>query len=262
MNGFNDSCESLDASSFHDDSGTPESKGVTLTSPRRPLRQLCRAASSRLLASLHSKSTQTTALVDSETSLTYEADENDEESVCSFEDDGKRVSFQPKLEVHEIENCHYMTPQQREDLWYTRYDMLKIKGGVRMLQASLLKQGRGEFTDSIVDSFLRSQMLADGGFEEEDILECNHVGQKKSLSDMMSRLCRETVNGEACRGLEKGLLRSLRGSEARVARSFILEADITDRPEELATEYAIFSRYASIYSEALAQADQVAALEP
>jgi hypothetical protein len=139
--------------------------------------------------------------------------------------------------------------------------MLKMKGAVRMQQASLLKQGRGEFTDSVVDAFLRSQMLADGGFEEEDILECNHLGQKKSLSDMMSRLCRETVNGEACRGLEKGLLRSLRTSEACVARSFILEADITESQEEVAKEYAIYSRYATIYAEALAKADEMEALE-
>jgi hypothetical protein len=258
---FNDSCESIDVSSLEDDKDNEESTVVTPASPRRPLRQLCRAASSRLFASMHSKSTQTTALVDSETSLTY-GDNDDESSVCSFEDDQKRVTFQrhPAV-VDEIENCHFMTPQQREDIWYNRYDMLKMKGQVRMQQASLLKQGRGEFTDSIVESFVRSQMLADGGFEVEDILEYNHTGQRKSLSDMMSRLCRETVNGDACRGLEKGLLRSLRASEARVARSFILEADYSDNQEECATEYAIFSRYAAIYAEALAQADHVAALE-
>ena len=98
-----------------------------------PLRRICRNASARLFASLHSSKTSTiaTELIDSATSLSLadfdaDGDDSDDESVCSFEDDGsktakKQVRFDAHPDtVHEVEHCHYMQPQQRADCWYSR----------------------------------------------------------------------------------------------------------------------------------------------
>ena len=260
-----DSCESLYLDFFEQERNSQDNLN---NSSRRPLRQLCRAASSRLFASFHttkSTSTSATELVDSYTS--FNSMEDDDSSVCSFEDDDgdcsvkeKRVSFARKPVVHPVENCYYMSPLQRADCWYTRQELFDIKRESRMSQL-VVQKNSPDFMDALMDGFMRAQMLADAGFEDEDILEYDFLGQKTTLSDVMVRLCRETVNGEACRGLEKGILRRLRASEARLTRDFVLATENCNDVVEIAREYSAFSKYAAIFAASIAQADTIAASE-
>lgn len=299
-NDLNDSCNSLSLNDLDD----PPHDNVPVVITKRPnksqslhgssnrcnpLRKLCRTASSRLWASVHSSKstieTEGTADLSANSLCTEENDDHhdDDYSCCSFGEEEeeeeesqrhrrRRVRFarEPRA-IHSVEHCHYMSPQQRADCWYTRHELAQLKRQIKRIKAVVNCQPEYDrLRVSLVDVLLRTQMLAAAGYEDPDDLVTYHhhhhrrdgdddntdnKGTSSSLSDIMAEWCRETVTGEACRGTEKHLHRSLRQPVANTVNRAIVEAHGNGNTALLAERYEDMSRYAALFARCTAEAD-------
>eukprot|EP00977_Amphora_coffeiformis_P020981 scaffold8690_cov190-Amphora_coffeaeformis.AAC.8 len=278
-NAFNDSCNSL----CWDDEGDLKPKSKTNDNDKigaqseRPLRKLCRTVSRRFASFHSSKSTVSTVeMLDSATSLSLEDDDDDDDDddACSFEGDGdeetndkiKRVRFSTRVpEVHLVENSHYMAPQQRDDCWYSRREMNKLKYESRVSRVILQKEEYTHLQEFLLDVFTRSQLLADSGLEDDEVPHYHNEGgaaQPSSMSQLMAGWCDSEVVGESCRGLEKRIIGQ--ASLHRAAREFVLQNNFCRGDDDgamLAEEYQALSQAAVIFAQCTAKADAMVAGE-
>lgn len=287
---WNDSCNSLCWDNDEDIlkiKSTPSHDRIGNKS-ERPLRNLCRTV--RRFASLHSsKSTISTAeMLDSVTTLSLEEDEDDD--ACSFgcddEDDEvddcnksndknrkvKRVRFSTRAPtIHTVEHSRYMDPQQREDCWYLRQEMNQLKYESRLTRTILQKEGYCHLKDFVLDVFMRCQLLAECGLQDDQVPHYHSDGgvtQPSSMSRIMAAWCDANVAGESCRGLEKRIIG--RASLHGAAREFVLKNnarascgvsnnDADGDASKFAQEYQALSHSALIFAQCTAKADAMVA---
>ena len=248
-------------------------KALSTSTSKRPLQKLCRTASKRFFASFHtnSKPTPATELVDSSTTVSLTDcgdadvdDDDDDSSVCSFENGSvtKSVHFARDMaQTRQVENCFYMQPQDRAATWYSRYEINEAKKQQKLVLAILKKKSHQDLKDSVVEAFSGVQLLADSGFDDDDLMQFEGLGNGTSVNERLTHWCSQDINGHACRGLEKHVLKRMREVESRVARSAVLHALKGDSDAATADRYRNLSRYAAIYAESIARADAAAACE-
>lgn len=267
---------------------------------KRPLQKLCRTASARFFRSFHaskSAATLATDFVDSSTTVSltdhedddvlhddthHIDDDDDSSSCCSFENASVESTPKPgsvhfprhlTTEVHQVENCFYMQPQDRAATWYSRYELSASKRQHKMTLLVLQKEQHKHLRRGIVDAFDGVQLMADSGFDDLmdlQLLADNLMGSDgpdTSVTAMLTEWCKSDVQGHACRGLEKHVLRKLREGESRVSRQVVVNANHHNdsshqqpqEPDQVAERYRNMSRYATIYAESMARADAAAA---
>jgi urease alpha subunit len=148
-----------------------------------------------------------------------------------------------------------MTPADRANIWYHPDELVEMRTKVRIMVAHI-KSSKREMISSLESAFDNILMFAESGLEEEDVKTLDN-GSESLLSKDISSWSTNSMAGEACRGIEKTLIRRKRESASREARFLVVAADWSNG-ESSARLYRELSRYAAIYARCVAKADAAA----
>jgi hypothetical protein len=154
-----------------------------------------------------------------------------------------------------VENCFYMSADDRSNLWYHRDELFEMRTKVRKMVFHI-KSSKREIISSLERTFDTILTFAESGLEDADAKTFDN-GPESSLSKVISSWCIDSMAGEACRGIEKTLIRHKRESASREARFLVVATDWSD-DKSMARLYGELSRYAVIYAGSVGKADAAA----
>mmetsp|Transcript_4026 Transcript_4026/g.7736 ORF Transcript_4026/g.7736 Transcript_4026/m.7736 type:complete len:241 (-) Transcript_4026:98-820(-) len=175
-----------------------------------------------------------------------------------------RVRFCTREEIHPVQNCFSMSPEEKASTWYDREELKRIKKESRHT-ANMIKS---EFQQTLL-ALLRgchdqAIFIAELGFGKEE-----SSGVSSSLLSDLTLWASSSMESECCRGMEKTLLRRECEAFAHDARrSVVLESSLAshreghqDAANNIADTYHLLSRHAVVFAKAMADADTAAAAQ-
>ena len=172
---------------------------------------------------------------------------------------GRRVRFCSKKDSREVPSCFLMEPSEREAQWYMRHELALMKTEARAL-AKGLNAHKTEMVSSLRKSYNHAKFMCEAGIDEQELLKAGNG----TILENLQPWSMDVLAGEACRGLEKSLLRREREMNIKECRELVMETAMLYQEDPacadmIAVGYCQLSCYATIYAHSVAQADEVAA---
>ena len=173
----------------------------------------------------------------------------------------RQVRFWEDENIYEIKSCFAMDPSEREEQWYQRHDLANMKTEARALALGI-KKHKGQMVSSLQQSYNQASFMCESGVDEDELIQ---VGNGSIMENLKPWSC-GTVAGEACRGIEKSLLRREREGAIKGCREMVIETTALYKEDSacadmVAAGYSQLSRYAVMFAQSVAQADEIAARE-
>ena len=185
----------------------------------------------------------------------------DDRSEWEGDNCSRRVRFYTKEDRREVPSLSSMTSSEREGRFYLRDELLRMKTEARAL-AQGISSKKKDMVMSLTQCYNQAKFLSESGFDEDELSQIGNGSIMENLKPWSSAI----VAGDACRGLEKSLLRRERESTVNECRQAVIETTLVyqedaARADMVAAAYSQLSRHASIYAQSVAKADETAARE-
>lgn len=181
----------------------------------------------------------------------------DESSISSTDtDEPARVHFCTNGEFRTVDNCLYMSAQEKRSLWYDRPELERMKSESRQTANAMKLNFKDTLIARLKGCHDQAIFIAEFGWRGDTERKEVFSSLKSDLTSWVS----SSIEGESCRGMEKLLLRRDFEAFALDARQQAVLSNLSTLGDnkgvdDIAKTYHYLSRHAVVFAQAMANAD-------
>lgn len=167
-----------------------------------------------------------------------------------------KVRFCSKPTYHEVESLSLLSSPERQTVWYTPKELQSMKAATQQTAVHILSKESEDTYLCLRYSYDGSMILSEATISESSTPSPAEI--EATVQDIVTCLTEwvsaSSLDGEACRGTEKMLLRKDQSYFAKEARKVVLNADSREW-EKVAERYGVLSTHAVVFATTTADAD-------